>query len=105
MRPPAKPVASQPRTHYTPTCIRAVPTVGAQPYRRLIDSIYLHDPNRLKIEFACYKLETPVGFRDIDVLIVASRLRVDRGDHHITEEHLSDAIETLMETRTRLEPS
>lgn len=72
--------------------------------RGFMDSIYLHDANGLKVELACYKFEPPEGFRHVDVLIAAYRLRVGRGDHHITEEHLADAIESLMETRTRLEP-
>jgi glyoxalase family protein len=32
----------------------------------------------------------------------AHRLRGERGDHHIAEEHLADAIELLMQTRERL---
>ena len=70
--------------------------------RGFMDSIYLKDPNGLKVELACYKFETPVGFRDADVLQQAHRLRVERGDHHITDEHLADAIERLMRTRDRL---
>jgi glyoxalase family protein len=73
--------------------------------RGFMDSIYLHDANGLKVELACYKFATPEGFRDVDVLMAAHRLRVERGDHHITEEHLADAIEALMETRPRLEPA
>jgi hypothetical protein len=38
----------------------------------------------------------------VDVLVKAQRLRQDRGDHHITEEHLADAIESLLATRDRL---
>ena len=53
--------------------------------RGFMDSIYLQDPNGLKVELACYKFETPEGFRDADVLMTAHRLRVERGDHHITE--------------------
>ena len=67
-----------------------------------MDSIYLQDPNGLKIELACYKFETPEGFRDADVLVRAYKLRLDRGDHHITEEHLADAIADLLSTRERL---
>ena len=67
-----------------------------------MDSIYLQDPNGLKVELACYKFETPDGFRDADVLMQAYRLRIERGDHHITAEHLADAIEMLMATRDRL---
>lgn len=70
--------------------------------RGFMDSIYLRDANGLKVELACYKFETPEGFRDADVLMQAHRLRVERGDHHITEEHLADAIEMLMQTRDRL---
>ena len=66
------------------------------------DSIYLQDPNGLKIELACYKFEPPAGFRAVDVLIKAHRLRVERGDHHIAEAHLADAIESLMAMRDRL---
>jgi catechol-2,3-dioxygenase len=70
--------------------------------RGFMDSIYLHDPNGMKVELACYKFETPDGFRDVEVLMRAQRLRVERGDHHITEEHLADAIEQLLATRDRL---
>ncbi|HYW49522.1 MAG TPA: VOC family protein [Gemmatimonadaceae bacterium] len=70
--------------------------------RGFMDSIYLQDPNGLKVELACYKFETPSGFRDADVLVKAHQLRVERGDHHIAEEHLADAIEALLATRERL---
>jgi catechol 2,3-dioxygenase-like lactoylglutathione lyase family enzyme len=70
--------------------------------RGFMDSIYMKDPNGLTVEIACYKFQTPIGFRDADVLMQAHRLRVERGDHHITEVHLSDAIEMLMQTRDRL---
>jgi glyoxalase family protein len=70
--------------------------------RGFMDSIYLRDPNGLKVELACYKFETPEGFRDVDVLMKAHALRVSRGDHHITDEHLADAIELLLAERPRL---
>jgi glyoxalase family protein len=70
--------------------------------RGFMDSIYFQDPNGLKVELACYKFEPPDGFRAVDVLMAAQRLRVARGDHHIAEEHLADAIESLMQTRDRL---
>jgi len=73
--------------------------------RGFMDSIYLQDANGLKVELACYKFETPDGFREADVLMAAQRLRVERGDHHIREEHLADALELLLETRDRLEHS
>ena len=70
--------------------------------RGFMDSIYFQDPNGLKIELACYKFEVPEGFRAVDVLMAAQRLRVERGDHHIGDVHLADAIEALMQTRDRL---
>lgn len=70
--------------------------------RGFMDSIYLRDPNGLKVELACYKFEVPDGFRAADVLMKAQQLRVERGDHHIAEPHLADAIEYLMSTRDRL---
>ncbi len=70
--------------------------------RGFMDSIYMKDPNGLTVEIACYKFQTPDGFRDADVMIQAHRLRTSRGDHHITEEHLADAIEILMQSRDRL---
>lgn len=70
--------------------------------RGFMDSIYLQDPNGLKVELACYKFEVPEGFRAADVLIRAHRLRTERGDHHITELHVADAIEDLLAARDRL---
>jgi glyoxalase family protein len=70
---------------------------------RFMDSIYLHDPNGLKVELACYKFEPPEGVRAIDILMKAHHLRVERGDHHITDEHLADAIEALLAVRPRLD--
>ena len=45
--------------------------------------------------------DTPALLRAADVLVKAFSLRVERGDHHITEEHLADAIEWLIATRNR----
>jgi catechol 2,3-dioxygenase-like lactoylglutathione lyase family enzyme len=70
--------------------------------RGFMDSIYLQDANGLKVELACYKFEAPEGFRAAEVLMKAHQLRVERGDHHIAEEHLADAIELLLQTRDRL---
>ena len=70
--------------------------------RGFMDSIYLHDPNGLKIELACYKFEAPEGVRAVDVLMTAHHLRVERGDHHITDEHVADAIEALLRQRPRV---
>jgi hypothetical protein len=70
--------------------------------RGFMNSIYLHDPNGMKVELACYKFEAPIGFTAVEVLMRAHTLRVNRGDHHIAEEHLADAIEELLATRPRL---
>ena len=70
--------------------------------RGFMDSIYLHDRNGLKVELACYKFEPPEGFRAVDVLMTAHGLRVERGDHHITDEHLTDAIQQLLASGPRL---
>jgi len=40
--------------------------------------------------------------RAVDVLMKAHELRVERGDHHIADEHVADAIEALLATRPRL---
>ena len=70
--------------------------------RGFMDSIYLRDPNGLKVELACYKFEAPEGFTATDVLMKAYGLRVERGDHHITDEHVADAVEALVATKDRL---
>jgi hypothetical protein len=36
-------------------------------------------------KLACYKFETPEGFRAVHVLVRAHSRRVERGDHHITD--------------------
>jgi len=61
-----------------------------------MDSIYFSDPNGLRLELACYKFQAPEGVREVEVLERADVLRRETGDHHITEQHLADAIEALM---------
>jgi glyoxalase family protein len=68
--------------------------------RGFMDSIYFEDPLGLLIELASYRFEPPVGFTHADVLLEAHKLRVERDDHHIAQEHLADAIEELA-TRSR----
>jgi glyoxalase family protein len=67
--------------------------------RGFMDSIYFSDPNGLRLELACYKFEAPEGVREADVLQRADALRRAAQAHHITEEHLADAIEQLMAER------
>ena len=68
--------------------------------RGFMDSIYFEDPLGLLIELASYRFEPPVGFTHAEVLLDAHRLRVERDDHHIAQQHLADAIEALA-TRSR----
>lgn len=67
--------------------------------RGFMESIYFQDPLGQLIELACYKFEPPFGCSHADVMIAAHRLRVARGDHHIGEVHLADAIEGLVLAR------
>src|ERR671930_2262996 len=64
--------------------------------RGFMDSIYFEDPLGLLIELASYRFEPPVGHAHADVLLEAHKLRVERGDYNIAQEHLADAIETLV---------
>jgi len=68
--------------------------------RGFMDSIYFEDPLGLLIELASYRFEPPVGFTHAEVLLEAHRLRVERDDYNIDQEHLADAIEALT-TRSR----
>ncbi len=68
--------------------------------RGFMDSIYFDDPLGLLIELASYRFEPPFGLTHSDVLLEAHRLRVERGDYNIAQEHLADALETLV-TRSR----
>ena len=64
--------------------------------RGFMDSIYFEDPLGLLIELASYRFEPPLGHTHADVLLEAHRLRVERGDYNIDQEHLADAIELLV---------
>jgi len=64
--------------------------------RGFMDSIYFEDPLGLTIELASYRFEPPAGHTHAEVLLEAHRLRVARGDHHISEVHLADTIEQLV---------
>jgi catechol 2,3-dioxygenase-like lactoylglutathione lyase family enzyme len=63
--------------------------------RGFMDSIYFDDPLGLLIELSSYRFEPPLGSTHADVLLEAHKIRVDRGDYNIAEEHLADAIEAL----------
>jgi catechol 2,3-dioxygenase-like lactoylglutathione lyase family enzyme len=64
--------------------------------RGFMDSLYFDDPLGLLIELSSYRFEPPAGFTHADVLLEAHKIRVERGDHNIDQEHLADAIETLV---------
>jgi catechol 2,3-dioxygenase-like lactoylglutathione lyase family enzyme len=68
--------------------------------RGFMDSIYFEDPLGLLIELASYRFEPPHGHTHADVLLEAHKIRVERGDYNIAQEHLADAIEALA-TRSR----
>jgi len=65
--------------------------------RGFMDSIYFKDPLGLLIELAAYRFEPPFGFTHADVLLEAHKLRVERGDDHIEQVHLADAIEQMVQ--------
>jgi len=64
--------------------------------RGFMDSIYFQDPLGLLIELASYRFEPPEGFTHAEVLLESHRIRVERGDYNIDQEHLADAIEALV---------
>lgn len=80
---------------------RGIPHSGRKD-RGFMDSIYFRDPLGLLIELASYRFEPPRGCSHADVLIEAHRDRVARGDHHIQQVHVANAIETLVR---RTQPS
>jgi catechol 2,3-dioxygenase-like lactoylglutathione lyase family enzyme len=68
--------------------------------RGFMDSIYFEDPLGLLIELASYRFEPPHGHTHADVLLEAHKIRIERGDYNIAQEHLAEAIEGLV-TRSR----
>src|SRR6266536_1706153 len=68
--------------------------------RGFMDSIYFEDPLGLLIELASYRFEAPFGHTHADVLLEAHKIRVERGDYNIAQDHVADAIEALV-TRSR----
>lgn len=64
--------------------------------RGFMHSIYFTEPMGMLIELACYLFEPPRGCSHADVLMRAHHLRVQRGDGHIAQIHLADAIEALV---------
>ncbi|MCA9971240.1 MAG: VOC family protein [Anaerolineales bacterium] len=79
---------------------RGIPNSGPID-RGFMDSIYFRDPLGQLLELACYKFEPPAGITHAAVLFEAHQLRTERGDHHIDDAHLADAIERLTHRTTR----
>lgn len=63
--------------------------------RGFMDSLYFRDPNGLLLEFATYTFQPPPGVSRRAVFELAHRLRVERGDYAIGQEHLNEAIARL----------
>ena len=68
--------------------------------RGFMRSIYFRDPLGLLIELATYKFEPPHGSTHAEVLLEAHKLRISREEYNISDEHLADAIERIMERNT-----
>jgi catechol-2,3-dioxygenase len=66
--------------------------------RGFMDSIYFEDPLGLLIELSSYRFEPPSGHTHAEVLAEAHRLRLDRGDDHIDQVHVADALEELVKS-------
>ena len=64
--------------------------------RGFMDSIYFRDPLGQLYELASFRFEPPAGRTHAEVLLEAHHLRVARGDYNIMEEHLADAIESMI---------
>jgi hypothetical protein len=71
--------------------------------RGFMDLIYFRDPNGQLLEMACFKFVPPEGYTVADVLSTAHRLRVERGDYAIADNHLADAIAELSEKRVKMQ--
>lgn len=67
--------------------------------RGFMYSIYFRDPLGQLLECACYKFEPPAGCTYTEVLLEAHKIRVARGDHHIADDHIADAIQLLVERK------
>ena len=65
--------------------------------RGFMDSIYFEDPLGHAHRARVLPLRAAVRpYTHAEVLLEAHRIRVERGDHHIAQEHLADAIEAIV---------
>ncbi|MCB9135779.1 MAG: VOC family protein [Anaerolineales bacterium] len=65
--------------------------------RGFMYSIYFRDPLGQLLELACYKFFPPPGVTHAEVLLQAHKIRVARGAYAISDEHLADALEMLVQ--------
>jgi catechol 2,3-dioxygenase-like lactoylglutathione lyase family enzyme len=65
--------------------------------RGFMDSIYFDDPLGMLVELASYRFEPPYPYTHAEVLLEAHKIRQERGDYNIDQEHLADAIEQLVQ--------
>lgn len=68
--------------------------------RGFMYSIYFRDPLGQLLELACYKFFPPPGVTHAEVLLQAHKIRVARGAYAISDEHLADALELLVQKTT-----
>jgi catechol 2,3-dioxygenase-like lactoylglutathione lyase family enzyme len=64
--------------------------------RGFMDSIYFRDPLGQLLELASFRFEPPPGRTHAEVLLEAHHIRVAAGDYNINEQHLADAIESMI---------
>jgi catechol 2,3-dioxygenase-like lactoylglutathione lyase family enzyme len=69
--------------------------------RGFMYSIYFRDPLGQLLELACYKFDPPPGVSHAEVLLEAHLLRTERGDYAISDAHLADALEQIIQRTTR----
>lgn len=69
--------------------------------RGFMDSLYFRDPLGQLFELSCYKFDPPPGVSHAEVLLEAHLLRTEQNDYNITDKHLADAIERLVQKTTR----
>ena len=69
--------------------------------RGFMDSIYFRDPLGQLIELACYKFDPPPNVSHAEVLLEAHLLRTELGDYAISDQHLTDALERIIQRNTR----
>jgi catechol 2,3-dioxygenase-like lactoylglutathione lyase family enzyme len=69
--------------------------------RGFMYSLYFRDPLGQLFELACYKFEPPFGVTHAEVLHESHLLRVERGDYAISDNHIADAVERIMQRTMR----